>query len=168
MKLQKKEQTGRDGEAAPVACIIMEDSRNRLKGIGLYSGMRLLLGFALVMIPMQAMSLKDFNAKAPAEQSSYVASFIEKMSGDLGAKNPELGQAIRDWFTKKAAGKPVSEGMEKLYVELTALELQARDGKADLSKLQLESVIVYLVKQKFQPHNANLLKAMPRILHAAA
>ena len=49
------------------------------------------------------------------------------------------------------AGKPVSEGMEKLYVELTAAELQAKDGKADLSKIELESVIVWVVKQKFPP-----------------
>ena len=41
--------------------------------------------------------------------------------------------------------------MEKLYVQLTATELQAKDGKADLSKIQLESVIVWVVKQKFPP-----------------
>jgi hypothetical protein len=41
--------------------------------------------------------------------------------------------------------------MERLYVELTAIDLQARDGKADLSKIQLENVIVYVVKQKFPP-----------------
>jgi hypothetical protein len=128
-----------------------KDHGNRLKGIGLYSGMRFLLAFALVLIPMQAMSLKDFNSLPPAGQSGYVASFIEKMSADLGAKNPQLGAGIRDWFTKKPAGKPVSEGMEKLYVELTAAELQARDGKADLSKIELESVIVYVVKQRFPP-----------------
>ncbi|MGH9721915.1 MAG: hypothetical protein ACRD8O_17045 [Bryobacteraceae bacterium] len=115
--------------------------------------MRFLLAILAFGIMSQAcaMSLKDFNAKPGPEQSAYVASFIEKMSADLGAKNPQLGQSIRDWFTKKPAGKPVSEGMEKLYVELTAVELQAKDGKADLSKIQIESVIVYLTKQKFPP-----------------
>jgi len=104
-----------------------------------------------IMSQARAMSLKDFNAKPGPEQSAYVASYIEKMTADVGAKNPQLGKSIRDWFAKKPAGKPVSEGMEKLYVELTAVELQARDGMADLSKIQLESVIVYLVKQKFPP-----------------
>jgi hypothetical protein len=41
--------------------------------------------------------------------------------------------------------------MERLYVELTALELQGRNGEADLSKIELESVIVWVVKQKFPP-----------------
>lgn len=41
--------------------------------------------------------------------------------------------------------------MEHLNVELGAVEIQAKDGKADLSKVQLESVIVWVVKQKFPP-----------------
>ena len=59
--------------------------------------------------------------------------------------------ADRTWFARKRDDKPGSEGMERLYVELGALELQAKDGKADLSKVQLESVIVWVVKQKFPP-----------------
>ena len=112
--------------------------------------MKLFLAF-FVLMSAQAMSLKDFNAKPAHDQSVYVVDFIEKMTADLGAKNPQLAQDIRDWFVVKPAGKPVSEGMEKLYVELTAIELQAKDGKADLSKIQLENVIVYIVKQKFPP-----------------
>jgi hypothetical protein len=130
--------------------------------------MRLLIALVFALIPMQAMSLKDFNAQSGKDQAVYVVNFIEKMTNDLSAKNPQVAQAIRDWFGKRAAGKPGSEGMERLYVELAALEIQAKEGKADLSKIQLESVIVYLVKQKFSPNNANLLKAMPRILHATA
>ena len=34
-------------------------------------------------------------------------------------------------------GKPISEGMEKFGVEWTALDLLARDGKVDLSKIQI-------------------------------
>ena len=130
--------------------------------------MRFLLAFVFCLIPMQAMSLKDFNAKPAAERSAYVADYVDKMTTDLRAKNEKMAIAIRDWFAVKQQGKPLSEGMERLTVELAAIEIQARDGKADLAKIQLESVIVYLVKQKFQPNNANLLKAMPRILHAAA
>ena len=113
--------------------------------------MRLLLAFAFVLIPIDAMSLKDFNAKPASEQSAYVASFIEKMTNDLATKNPQLAGDIRDWFSRKPAGKPLSEGIEKLYVQLTAAELRAKDGKADLSKIELESVIVWVVKQKFPP-----------------
>ena len=99
----------------------------------------------------EATSLKDFNAKPDKERAVCVSDFIDKMTTDIRAKNPQLAQDIRSWFAVKPAGKATSDGMESLYVELTAIELQARDSKADLSKIELESVIVWVVKQKFPP-----------------
>jgi soluble cytochrome b562 len=112
--------------------------------------MRFLLAF-LALIPIQAMSLKDFNIKPTHDQSVYVVDFIEKMTGDLGVKNPQLAQDIRDWFSRKQEGKPFSEGLERLYTELGALEILAQDGKVDLTKIQVEGVIVKVVKDKFPP-----------------
>jgi hypothetical protein len=66
------------------------------------------------LIPMQAMSLKDFNAKPPADQSAYVSDFIDKMAYDLGAKNPQLGAGIRDYFSRRMEGKPVSDVSDHL------------------------------------------------------
>src|ERR1700680_1010374 len=121
-----------------VACRMFEDHRNRFIRLGLYSGMRFFLAF-FVMMTAQAMSLKDFNAQPDKDQSAYVATFIDRMTTDLRVKNPELAQSIRTWFARKRDDKPGSAGMERLYVELGALELQAKDGKADLSKIQIES-----------------------------
>src|ERR1700678_2240169 len=149
MKLHK-EGRGAASLGAPVACTMSEDHRNRFIRFRLYSGMGFLLAF-LALIPIQAMSLKDFDAKPAADRSAYVADFIDKMTTDLRAKNPELAQSIRTWFAEKAAGKTLSEGMERLNVELAAVEIQAQQGKADLSKVQIESVIVWVVKQKFPP-----------------
>jgi soluble cytochrome b562 len=112
--------------------------------------MKLFLAF-FVLMTAQAMSLKDFNTKPTHDQSVYVVDFIEKMTADLGAKNPQLGQDIRDWFSRKQEGKPFSEGLERLYVELGALEILAHDGKVDLTKIQVEGVIVKVVKDKFPP-----------------
>ena len=112
--------------------------------------MKLFLAF-FVLMTAQAMSLKDFNTKPTHDQSVYVVDFIEKMTGDLGAKNPQLAQDIRDWFSRKQEGKPFSEGLERLYVELGALEILAHDGKVDLTKIQVEGVIVKVVKDKFPP-----------------
>ena len=112
--------------------------------------MKLFLAF-FVLMTAQAMSLKDFNTKPTHDQSVYVVDFIEKMTADLGVKNPKLGQDIRDWFSRKQEGKPFSEGLERLYVELGALEILAHDGKVDLTKIQVEGVIVKVVKDKFPP-----------------
>jgi soluble cytochrome b562 len=127
-----------------------EDHRNGFIRLGLYSGMKLFLAF-FVLMTAQAMSLKDFNVKPSHDQSVYVVDFIEKMTADLGAKNPQLAQDIRDWFSRKQDGKPYSAGLEKLYVQLGALESLAHDGKVDLAKIQVEGVIVKVVKDKFPP-----------------
>ena len=113
--------------------------------------MRILIAVIVLAVTAQAISLKEFNAKTSSEQSAFVAGFVDKMTTDLRAKNPQLAQDMRNWFAVKLEGKPTSEGMERLYVELTAIGLQAREGKSDLSKIQLESVIVWIAKQKFPP-----------------
>lgn len=98
-----------------------------------------------------AKSGQDFEAMAPADQSAYVITFLEKMTSDLGQTNPQLAQDIKDYFVRKQPGKPFSEGLEKVSVELFALDNMAKQGKADLSKIQIESIVVYVVKQKFPP-----------------
>jgi hypothetical protein len=149
--MMKKEGRRAASLGAPVANRMSADHRNRFIRFGLSWRMRFFVAFAFVLIPMQAMSLKDFDAKPAADRSAYVADFIDKMTTDLRAKNPELAQSIRTWFAEKAAGRMLSEGMERLNVELGAVEIQAQQGKTDLSKVQLESVIVWVVKQKFPP-----------------
>ena len=119
--------------------------------------MRTLIAVIALAVSAQAISLKEFNAKPDKEQSAYVATFIDKMTTDIRTKNPQLAQDIRSWFAVKAEGKPLSEGMERLFIELAATEIQAKEGKVDLSKIQLESVIVWVVKEKFPPpgHGTN-------------
>jgi len=109
-----------------------------------------LLALALIA-PAQAMSVKEFEAKPASQQGPIVTDFIEKMTADIGKTNPRMMQDIRDWFSKTADGKPTSEGMWKLAVELSALDEVAKEGKADLTRIQIEGVIVKVVKDKFMP-----------------
>jgi hypothetical protein len=111
----------------------------------------ILSAVVLLSAPASAKSVQDFEAMAPSDQSAYVIGFLEKMTYDLGQKNPKLAQDIKDYFVVKQQGKPFSEGLEKVSVELAAVENMAKQGKADLSKIQIESIIVYVVKQKFPP-----------------
>lgn len=132
----------------------MRNHRNRFIRLGLSWDMRLVitaLSLSFLMFPARAMSLTEFEAKPAHDQSVYVVDFIEKSTADLYAKNPKLAQAIRDWFSKVQDGKPFSEGIEKLGVELTALDLLSREGKADLAKIQVEGVIVKVIKDRFPP-----------------
>jgi hypothetical protein len=105
----------------------------------------------LASMPATAKSVKDFEAMPSADQSAYMIAFVDKMTGDLGRDNPKLAQDIRDYFARRQPGKTASEGIEKLFVELAVVERRAKDGKADLAKIQVESIILYVVKQKFPP-----------------
>ena len=90
----------------------MENHRNRFIRLGLSLDMRLVIAvltLSFVMFPARAMSLTEFEAKPAHDQSVYVVNFIEKSTADLYAKNPNMAQAIRDWFSKEEAGKPFSE-----------------------------------------------------------
>jgi hypothetical protein len=111
----------------------------------------ILSAILLTAAPASAKSVQDFEAMAPADQSVYVITFLEKMTSDLGQKNPKLAEDIKDYFVRKQPGKPFSEGLEKVSIELFAVDNMAKQGKADLSKIQIESIVVYVVKQKFPP-----------------
>jgi hypothetical protein len=114
--------------------------------------MRTLIALALVLCaaPAYAMSVQDWEAQAPAAQAATVSDFIEKLIADVRTGNPGNAEQIRIFFTEEH-GRPMSEGIEQLYVQLARLENRAKDGRADLSKVELEAVIVWVVKQKFLP-----------------
>ena len=82
------------------------------------------------------MSVQDWEAQAPAAQAATISDFIEKMIADVGTSNRGNAQQIRIYFTEEN-GRPMSEGIERLYVELAKLENRAKVGRADLSKVQL-------------------------------
>ena len=105
----------------------------------------------LASIPAHSLTVKDFEAKPTAEQSAIITAFVDRMTGDIGHDNPQLARNIHDYFFTKQAGQPFAEGLEKVAVELAALDSAAKDGKADLSKIQIEGVIVKVVKDKFPP-----------------
>lgn len=109
----------------------------------------LALAFLLVTAaPAAAISVKDFNAQTRDQQAATVAGCIEKMAADLSTKNAVLAQIIRDYFSPARPGMPLTEGegLDRLYIELAGLETKSHDGKADLSKTQLEDVIARIVK----------------------
>ena len=103
------------------------------------------------MAPAQALSVKEFEAKPDSEQGPIVTDFIEKMTADIGKTNPKLMQNIRDWFSRKPEGWRISEGFAKLSGELIALDEVAKEGKIDLARIQIEGVIVKVVKDRFMP-----------------
>src|SRR5947207_1167085 len=84
-----------------------------------------------------ATSISDYEKMPEATRNDLVVNFIDKMTTDIREKNPDLAVKIRNWFAVSPDGKRLPEGFERLVVELGALEIAAKDGKADLSRIQV-------------------------------
>ena len=111
----------------------------------------LVIATLLFAPPAYATSITEYNAMPAKKRSALVVDFIEKMTADIGRNNPQLMQVIRDWFSRTPEGKRFPEGLMNLAAELMALEDLAKEGKVDLSRIQIEGVIVKVVKDKFPP-----------------
>lgn len=96
------------------------------------------------------MSLQEFHAKSDREQGVFVSDFILKMRNDVATKDPALAQAIWTYFLHKQDGKPISDGAEALLTEELKVDALVEQGKADPTKIPIEGLIVYVVKQKFK------------------
>lgn len=97
-----------------------------------------------------AKSLQEFEAMPAEQQGKYLSDFVLKMKTDMAAKNPELANAIWVYFTHDVPGKPTTQGVEDLMVQEMVVDKLAQQGKADPSKIQIEGMIVYVVKQHFK------------------
>lgn len=108
-----------------------------------------LVAVVLLTIPARATSVRDFEAMPSAAQSQLIVSFLEKMTADIGQQNPALASQIKAYYVTPVPGQPFADGMGRISKELAYLDAMAKQGKADLSQVQIESVVVYLTKQHF-------------------
>jgi soluble cytochrome b562 len=118
----------------------------------MHASLPLLLALSMLApAAASAKSVKDYEAMPAHDQSEYVVSYLEKMTYEIGKTNPALAKQIKDYFVVTPTGKEFPDGIDKFEVELSALDALAKKGKADLSSVQVESILVWVVKQKFPP-----------------
>jgi hypothetical protein len=101
--------------------------------------------------PAFAVSVKDYEAKSAHDQVAVMAEYLDRMTGDLHARDPQLSKNIHDFFWVVPAGEKFTEGELRLQAELIALDRAAKEGKVDLTKIPIEGVILKVVKDKFSP-----------------
>lgn len=122
--------------------------------IPMIRGKAIILTFAvaaLLTLPAKAKTVQEFEAMATTDQSSFIADYVHKITAEVGQKDPVLASHIKDFFYKDMPGKSISKGIWNLGIELGAIDIKARKGEADLSKIQIEGVILYVAKQEFPP-----------------
>ena len=99
--------------------------------------------------PVSAMSVRAFDALSGPAQGKFVADYVLNVKMGLAQTNPAFAQSVWDYFVKDVPGKTTSQGLEDMLVQELVIDKLAKQGKADPSKIEIESVINYVIKQHF-------------------
>ena len=102
--------------------------------------------FTLLPIPAAALSVSEFDSKTRDQQTEFLVKAVDKIVADVARVNPALSRAIHDYFDVTPPGKNGPPGMIAFAGELGAVEDLADKGKMDLKKVQIEGILLDIVK----------------------
>jgi hypothetical protein len=104
---------------------------------------------AILMGPSTAwaLSIREYENLSRTERADKAADAIDKIVADVARVNPELSRAIHDYFYIIPKGQPESPGLIAFEGDLLAIERAADQGKADLDKMQIEGILLGVVKR---------------------
>lgn len=104
---------------------------------------------ALTLLPFQAsaMSVRQYESATKQQQADFVANQIDKIVLDAAKVNPVLSKAIHDYFYLIPKGQPESPGLIAFGGALAAVEDSAAQGKLDLDKVQIEGILLGIIKR---------------------
>ena len=117
--------------------------------------------------------LKDWEKKSNADQLNYLGFCVVGLAAEVAKTDPALAFKIKNWYSEKPAGHNYSDGMNALLARILQLEDQAKEGKADLSKIQVEDIVYDVTAEKFKlapreaPHDVGDFKDAAPAPHTA-
>jgi hypothetical protein len=103
----------------------------------------------LVCMPAHALSLKDWEAKPALDQLDYLRICIAELIGAVGQTDKPLAQRIYSYYSDKPPSLKYPQGTIDLFTAIDAAEKTAKAAGTDLSKIELEDVVLRLTTQKF-------------------
>jgi hypothetical protein len=99
----------------------------------------------------QAMSVRQYESEPIKQRTPEAVHAIQKIIDDVAKVNPALSQAIDDYFTVIPPGQPEAPGLIKFEGGLSAVDNLAAQGKLDLDKVQIEGILLDIVKSDVMP-----------------
>jgi hypothetical protein len=107
-----------------------------------------LFGATLLMpFTASAMSIRQYENESRTRQAEIVATAIDKIVADVGKVNPDVARAIHDYFYVIPKGQPESPGLIAFAGDLNAADDAADKGKVDRDKIQIEGLLLGIVKR---------------------
>jgi hypothetical protein len=120
----------------------------------MYKTARIVAALALVpfflTIPAHALSLKDWEAKAERDQLDYLRTCIAKLVLAVGQTDKPLAQKIYSYYSDKPPSLKYPEGTIDLFKAIEATEQGARTRGIDLSKIEIEDIVLRTTSLKFK------------------
>jgi hypothetical protein len=119
------------------------------------------LAVATLAAPFQAnaMSVRQYESEPVKQRAADTGDAIRKLVADVAKVNPALSQAINDYFWVIPPGQPESPGLIAFEGDLVAVDNQAAQGTLDLDKVQIEGLLLGIIKRdvmpKFRPQQKN-------------
>jgi len=108
----------------------------------------LILAVATLLLPFQAsaLSVRQYESQSKTQRAETVATAIDKIVADVDRVNPTLSKTIHEYFYVIPQGQPGTPGLIAFGTELVAVENRADQGKLDLDKVQIEGILLDVVK----------------------
>jgi hypothetical protein len=121
------------------------------------------LAAVMLLIPFQAsaLSVKQYKSETKDQRADFVAGEIAKIVADVAKVNPALSKSIYDYFHAILQGQPESPGLIAFAGALAAVEDAADHGKLDLDKVQIEGILLGIIKRDVMPKQAAKNAAPP-------
>ena len=97
-------------------------------------------------------SVKEWEGLSDAKQILYVSFFVAAIADKEAPAYNVRSDQIRAWFAQKKPPYTVSEGYTMVLAGTHLLDLQAKNGAADLSRIYIEDVVQWAIDMKFRVH----------------
>src|SRR5665213_2971546 len=110
-----------------------------------------ILTVATLATPFQAdaMSVRQYESEPIKQRAAEASNAIQKIIDDVAKVNPALAQAIHDYFTP--SDHSTAQGLIDFEGGLSAVDNLAAQGKLDLDKVQIEGILLDVVKTDIMP-----------------
>ena len=114
------------------------------------------LAAGMLVAPFQAfaLSVRAYESESKQQRADFVANEIDKIVTEVTKANPALAKAVHDYFYVVPKGQPESPGLIAFAGALAAVEDSAGQGKLDLDKVQVEGILLGIIKRDVMPKQA--------------
>ena len=121
------------------------------------------LAVATLTTPFQAsaMSVRQYESEPQEQRVDLLSSAIGKIVADVAKVNPTLSKSIYDYFHVIPQGQVESPGLIAFGAELVTVENLAGKGKLDLDKVQIEGILLEIIKLDVMPQFAKSTSTSP-------